>query len=175
MLLKFEDRFDMPYFSSDESDLASKRIDQKPNGKIFIHMCGNPSFEMDYYENETVKDLRKRIGEFTETDVSNFNLASKNGTMYDAKKLKEYEVQPQSHIIVFEKYADKSKMLETRHRWLECRERRSFGAININTDFLNDLSPKQNIRLNLKDQPKDLHLYKSVETFFDEIPKEIFN
>lgn len=164
--IEFKDNFQLPFIPTPLQKTArrSKKDDIEPTGRVVIHFCGNPGFELDYFDDETVADFRERISENTEVDMKNFNIVSKNGTMEDHKLVKEYEIEPMQHIIIIERQAHQTKMLETRHNWLEHKKRRSVGAIKINTEFLKDIKPKQRIPISLKDN-RSITFYKSTETF----------
>ncbi|EAY18883.1 hypothetical protein TVAG_295360 [Trichomonas vaginalis G3] len=171
----FPDQLILPIPASSSPKRPERLTSRPPSGILYIHFLDNPEFEIEFFEEEPIKSLKLRIAHFAKADLSNFNLSSRNGTLNIGKKVSDYGIRASSHIIVLENQAHRNHQIKLREEWIENRkQRRSLGRLNISAKFLSNLNHRNNIKLQIAEKDKDMQLYKSVETFFNEINQDMF-
>lgn len=170
----FPEQLNIPIPTLNSIARQERKTSRSCKGIIYVHFIDNPEFELEFFENESIKSLRERIARYAKADLTNYNVVCKNGTMSLNRTTTEYGLQPNSHIVVLENQAHKTQHSKTRDSWIECRKRRSLGSLDIDTRFLQRIGTKNNIKLQKEEKEKDMQVYKSVETFFNEINRDMF-
>ena len=155
-------------------EIQPRSIQKPPTGTVIVYFPDTPGFEVDFYSRESVKSLRTRIEKLTKLPMNEYTLACKSGTMLDDKGLDEYNIVPQSNIIVFEKGAQMKIQKKAREGWLESRKTRIAGVKSTNLNFLKEISTTKRPKIMIKPKQKQLATCPSVETFLNQMSSDFF-